>query len=186
MGRTAGWREVYEVPPDHGWTAKPGHKILVVDRGAVMIELPSSWHVQPGPHQTDIRDRPSAEESTCVLAVSYLRLPPVDWSDLPLPQLLRDAVQRDEREHIDVEPVVQADRAGLEAAWTELRVVDSGVRREARSRVCLARSNGIQCLITFDFWPEDETRLAPVWANVLDSLRLGAKVDDPTSGRRIA
>jgi hypothetical protein len=82
--------------------------------------------------------------------------------------------------------VVEGRRAGLELAWTELRIVDSGERREARWRMCLARSARVQCLITFDFWPEDETRLAPAWDTVLESLRLGARVDDPTSGRRIA
>jgi hypothetical protein len=177
--------EIYELPPDHGWTARPGYKILVLDRGAVILEFPSAWSVQPGPHYTSIRDQPSPETSTCVLAVSYLRLPPVDWTGLPLRRLLLDAVLGDDREHIAVAPVVQANRAGVELAWADLRVVDPGEGREAHSRMCLARGNGIQCLITFDSWPEDEARLRPVWSDVLDSLRLGAVVDDPSRGRRI-
>src|SRR6266545_3661796 len=159
-------REVYELPENHRWTARAGHKILVLDRGAVVLEFPRDWFVQPGREQTDIRDRATAGESTCVLAVSYLRLPPVDWSGLPLGELLLPAVQGDGREHIASGPTI----AG---------------RREARCRICLARGRGVQCLLSLDFWPEDETRLHAVWENVLDSLRLGVPVDDPTRGRRI-
>ncbi|MGH7674781.1 MAG: hypothetical protein ACREMV_05855 [Gemmatimonadales bacterium] len=177
--------ELYELPQDHGWIAKPGYKILVLDRGAVALEFPAAWTVQPGAQQTDIRDQPSAAQSSCVLAVSYLRLPPADWSDLPLAQLLGDALRADDRERIGRGAVVIASRAGLEIVWTVSRVVDPGERREARCRVCLARGARIQCLITLDFWPEDETRHAPVWDHMLSSLRLGARVDDPALGRRI-
>ncbi len=186
MAHAGGWTgELYDLPQGHSWTAKPGYKVLVLDRGAVVLEFPASWFVQPGRHQTDIRDRPTAAESSCVLAVSYLRLPPADWSALPLSQLLLDVAQADDRERIGLGPVIEAGRAGLEVAWTEARVVDSNERRDSRSHMCLARGGGIQCLISFDFWPEDETRHAPVWAAVLDSLRLGARVDDPTVGRRM-
>lgn len=54
----------------------------------------------------EIRDRPTATESTCVLAVSYLRLPAVDWSGLPLSELLATAVQGDGREHIGRGPTI--------------------------------------------------------------------------------
>lgn len=178
-------RELYELPPDHGWTARPGHKILVLDRGAVVLEYPRDWFVQPGPEQTDIRDRPSADDSTCVLAVSYLRLPPADWSGLPLSALLLPAVQGDERERIGVGPTIATRRGALEIAWSELRVIDARERREARCRLGLARGAGVQCLISLDFWPEDETPLHAVWEHVLESLRLGVRVDDPTRGRRI-
>ena len=178
-------REVYELPENHSWTARPGHKVLVLDRGAVVLEFPRDWFVQPGREQTDIRDRATAGESTCVLAVSYLRLPPVDWSGLPLGELLLPAVQGDGREHIASGPTIAGRRGDLEIAWTELRVVDARERREARCRICLARGRGVQCLLSLDFWPEDETRLHAVWENVLDSLRLGVPVDDPIRGRRI-
>ncbi len=178
--------EVYELPQNHGWTAKPGHKILVLDRGAVLLEFPAHWFVQLGSQQIDIRDGRSPEESKCVLAVSCLRLPAVDWSGLPLSRLLLEAVAGDDRERIAVGPIVEATREGLEVVWTELRVVDATERREARCRMCLARAPRVQSLLSFDFWPEDETRLAPVWENVLESLRLNARVDDPGRGRRIS
>ncbi len=182
-----GWtREVYRLPEHHGWTAKPGHKILVLDRGAVQLEFPADWVMEPGPSQINIRDAATAEASTCLLAVSCLRLPPVDWSELPLSKLLREAVEGDDRDRIALGPVQETTRDGLALAWAELRVVDPGEHRECRSRMCLARHNGIQCLVTFDFWREDEARLSPVWASVLGSLRLGAPVEAPTLGKRIA
>lgn len=178
-------REVYKLPEGHGWTATPGHKILVLDRGAVWLEYPESWHVEPGRGQIDIRDREAIAESTCVLAVSYLRLPPLDWSELPLPRLLVEAVEADTRDRIAAGPVVATTREGLEIAWIETRVVDPGEAREARSRTCLARGNNLQCLLTFDFWPEDAARWSPVWDHVRGSLRLGVEVEDPTRGKRI-
>lgn len=43
-----GWtREVYELPERHGWIATPGHKILVLDRGAVLLEFPADCIVEP-------------------------------------------------------------------------------------------------------------------------------------------
>ena len=178
-------REVYQLPEDHAWTARPGHKILVLDRGAVVLEFPCDWFVQPAAEQTGIRDRASPDDSTCVLAVSYLRLPAADWSGLPLRELLLTASQSEDREYIGRGPTIEGRRGNFDIAWTELRVVDARERREARCRLCLARGGGVQCLISFDFWPEDEARLDTVWMNVLESLRLNAAVEDPTRGKRI-
>ena len=179
-------REVYQLPARHGWTATPGYKILVLDRGAVVLEFPADWIVEPSTSETRIRDGASTEESSCVLAVSCMRLPPVDWSGLPLPRLLVEAVEGDDRDRIATGPVNETTRNGLSVAWTELRVVDPGEHHESRSRMCLARDGTTQCLITFDFWPEDAARLGPAWDHVLDSLRLGARLEEPTTGRRIA
>lgn len=176
---------IYELPEGHGWSARPGHKILVLDRGAVLLEYPRDWHVEPGPGQIDLRDRETVQESTCVLAVSYLRLPPLDWRDLPLSELLSHAVDGNERDLIAAGPVTETARDDLEIAWIEQRVVDPGENRESRSRTCLVRGKNLQCLITFDFWPEDEARVSPVWDDVLESVKLGVEVEDPTRGRRI-
>lgn len=178
-------REVYQLPERHGWKAAPGHKILVLDRGAVVLEFPADWVMEPAPGQINLRDRATAEESNCVLAVSCLRLPPVDWSGLPLAKLLLEALQGDDRDRIAIGPVHETTRDAWTLAWAELRVVDPGEHRECRSRMCLARGNAVQCLITLDFWPADEARLSPVWDEVLGSLRLGVPVEDPTKGRRI-
>lgn len=58
-----GWtREVYRLPERHGWTATPDHKILVLDRGTVLLEFPADWTVEPGPAETRMRDGASALE----------------------------------------------------------------------------------------------------------------------------
>ena len=181
-----GWtREVYQLPVGHSWTATPGHKILVLDRGAVLLEFPADWAVEPASGQVNVRDGATAEASSCMLAVSCLRIPPVDWSGLPLSKLLLESLEGDDRDRIAIAPVQERRLEGLTLAWTELRVVDPGEHRECRSRMCLARGDRVQCLITFDFWPEDEARVTPVWDHVLGSLRLGVRVDDPRRGRRI-
>lgn len=178
-------REVYRLRQGHGCTATSGHKILVLDRGAVALEFPAGWTMEPGASQVKLRDGTTPEESNCTLAVSCLRLPPVDWSGLPLSRLLSEALESDDRDRIAVGPVRETARDGWTLVWAELRVVDPGEHRECRSRLCLARGNSVQCLITFDFWPEDEARLSPVWDGVLGSLRLGAAVEDPTKGERL-
>lgn len=181
-----GWsKETYELPEGHGWKAKPGHKILVLDAGAVLLEYPADWVVEPGPGHMEIRDGASLEESNCVLAVSYLRLPIRDWSDVPLSGLLLKAAEGDDRERIDTGAPIEGAREDLELVWMELRLVDPGEHRQCRSRLCLARGREIQCLITFDFWPEDAERLTPVWDGVVASLRVEVDVEDPTGGRRL-
>ena len=101
----------------------------------MVLEFPRDWFVQLGPEQANIRDRASADDRTCVLAVSYLRLPPADWSRLPLSELLLPAVQGDERERIGLGPTIETRRGPLEIAWSELRVIDTRERREARCRL---------------------------------------------------
>ena len=176
-------KKTYRLAEGHGWTAKPGHQILALDRGAVVLEFPESWFVEPRAGQIDIRDAATTADSTCVLAVSCLVVP-VEWSELPLATLLIEAAEGDDRDRIATGPVHETARDGVTLAWTELRVVDPGEHRESRSRICLARRGRHQCLLTLDSWPEDEVRLSAIWDEVLASLKLGVRVDDPTEGPR--
>jgi hypothetical protein len=109
-------------------------------------------------------------------------LPPVDWKALPLLLLLREAIDAADEDRIAEGPVMDGGRNDLELVWTELRVVDPGEHREARSRIALARGRGVQCLMTFAFWPEDGARWGPVWNRALASLRLGARIADSLRG----
>ncbi len=171
------WKQqVHRLPTDHRWTARPGHRIFVADGGAVLFEFPRLWVVTPGPDRIEILDRPPPGDR-CRLAASYLRLPDADWSGLPLSRLLVDVVAEVDEEIIARGPVIEMARAGLELAWSELRFVDPEERRQARSRLCLGRGSRIQCLITLDFWPEDESRVTPVWEAVVGSLQLGVPLE---------
>ena len=54
--------------------------------------------------------------------------------------------------------------------------------REARTRLCLARSGNIQPIITMEYWPEDMARATKAWDDALGSLELGMYIEDPTKG----
>ena len=124
---------------------------------------------------------PPDDDCLLQLTVMYLR-PDIDWSGLPLTELVRQAIKDDFRGIISEGEMVHVRRADLELAWIETRFIDPNEHREACSRTCLARSGNIQPLITLDFWPEDAERFGAVWDEVLRSLRLGDYVKDPTRG----
>ena len=73
-------------------------------------------------------------------------------------------------------------RPDLEVAWADYHFIDPVLKRQAYTRLCIARGSLIQALITFDYWPEDAARLAAVWAEVIRSLQLGRYINDPTVG----
>src|SRR5438132_74628 len=75
--------------------------------------------------------------------------------------------------------VVRISGRDLESAWLEPRFMALGERREACARTCMSRGANIQPLITFPFWAADRRRLAPVWDDLLRSLRLGEYIALP-------
>lgn len=179
----ARWKkQTLKLKPDHTWRAPSGYKICVLDRGAIRFNVPDKWIVTPDPDAIRFHDRQPPDDN-CVLAVSFLRLPPVDWSGLPLSQFIPVALEGDKREIIAKGEIVEVRRGDLELAWIEIRFMDENERREAIGRLCVGRGANIQSLITFDFWPEDAARLEPVWDEVLRSLELGAYIKDPTHGK---
>jgi hypothetical protein len=167
---------------DHAWKARPGYNIFVADRGAVKFEFPEDWVVLPGEDSIKFHDRQPPDDD-CTLQISVFHLPPeVDWSGLALGPLLGELVGKDTRDVLGRSEVVEVRRPGLDLAWTEVHFLDPNEKREAYSRTCLARSGTIQPLITFDFWADDAPRCRPIWDAVLDSLRLGMVITDPTRG----
>jgi hypothetical protein len=180
----AKWRKaVHKLAKDHGWKCKPGYNIFVADRGALRFDYPAHWHVEPGSDSIKFHDRKPPDDD-CLLQVSLMRLPPgIDWSGLPLTQLLEEVVRADTRSIIARGETIHQQRPDLEWAWTEVLFIDPNERRQACSRACLARVSNIQPLITMDFWLDDKERFAPVWAEVLRTLQLGQYVQDPTRGR---
>jgi hypothetical protein len=176
-------KETLKLKPNHGWRVKPGYHIFVMDRGAVRFNIPQGWIIKPGSDSIKIHDREPPDDD-CVLAVSYLRLPPgIDWSGLPVREMVRVAVEGDSREVSGRGEMIEEERGDLSLAWTEVRFTDPNEQREAFSRICIARgANHIQSLITFDFWATDAARLHPVWDEVLRSLEVGWFIADPTQG----
>lgn len=169
---------------NHGWRAKPGYSIFVADRGAVRFDIPQNWVVVPGDGPVKICDRQPPDDN-CAIQLSIFRLPAgIDWSALPLAQMLADATDDDQEDKsvLAKGEVVTIDRPDIEIVWRETRFIDEGEQREAISRSCIARGRNLQPLITFDFWVDDAVRLYPVWDELLSSLRLGDYIEDPTIG----
>jgi hypothetical protein len=164
----------------HGWRARPGHKIFVADRGALRFDYPVDWVFTPGATSCVFKD----PGDNCVLEVSFVRLPPIDWSGLPLLKLLMDVDAKDGRS-IPEEQIVRVQRPDLEYVWSEHTFMDPGEHREAIGRTCLARGQNVQALITFAFWPEDRERFTPAWDEALRSLQLGIYIADPKMGPRL-
>lgn len=181
----AKWKKrTLRLKKQHYWQAPPGHRVFVADRGAVQFNFPQAWVVVPEVDAIHLYDGQPPDDN-CRLAVSYLRLPSLDWSGLPLSQLLETMVNGDEREIVEKGKPTQLRRNNLDIAWTEIRFMDPGEGREACCRLCLGRGANVQSLITLDFWPEDKQRLEPVWHEVIRSLELGRYIDDPTTGASI-
>ncbi|MBI3461054.1 hypothetical protein HY009_09010 [Candidatus Acetothermia bacterium] len=166
---------------EHTWKAPPGYNVFVADRGAVRFNLPQDWVIEPASDCIALYDQKPPQDN-CRLAVSYLRLPPVDWSGLPLAQLITSVVKDDRRKVLARGEITSISRLDVELAWMEIRFLDPQEKREAFSRIALARGSNLQALITCDYWPEDAKRLEPIWDEVLRSIELGRYVTDPTAG----
>ncbi len=173
-------RQTLKLKENHGWRAKPGYKIFVADRGAVRFDIPQEWIMDPGKDSIKFHDRTPPDDD-CLLQVSVLHLSPrIDWSGIPLAQLLEGAIKGDERGVVSRQDIIHKKRPDMELVWTETTFIDPTEQREARSRICLARGSNIQPLITMDFWPEHAEQFVPVWDEVLRSLVLGEYIEDPT------
>lgn len=175
-------KRTLKLPEKHGWHAKPGFKIFVADRGAVRFDFPEDWVVIPSADSIKFHDKEPPDDD-CTLAVSVMRLPPGDWSGLPVATLVKQLVEHDRREVISIGEVVEVKRADLDLAWAEVRFMDPNEKRPARSRTCLSRASDVQPLITFDFWEPDAPRLGKVWDEILRSLRVAEPIIDPTLGQ---
>lgn len=166
---------------NHNWKAKPGYNIFVADRGAVRFSYPNHWLVRPTEDCIRFYDAEPPDDNF-TLGMSYIRLPPIDWSGLPLESMVEEMANDDEREILDVGQVVQVARQDMEIAWVELRHIDPVAKRPAYGRYGLARGSNIQVLLTLDYWPEDRDHLHEAWHEILHSLILGRILSDPMRG----
>jgi len=177
--------ETRRLAADHGWRARPGHKIFVADRGAVRFDVPRSWVVDVESNGTVVFHDRKPPQDDCRLQMTLMRLPAtgVDWGELPLIKLFYESVMRN-RDDLTwrTEPLVER-RDDLELVWNEVRYVDKGERREACSRTCLARRDNLVPLLTMDYWLADAHRFEPAWDEVVRSLTLGVYVTDVNGPR---
>lgn len=174
-------KESFRLPENHTWSAKKGYNVLVLDRGAVRIEVPDQWKVLPDPDSIKIRDRDEPDDDMC-LAVSYLRLAPIDWSGLPVSDLVEAATRGDERPIYEWLPIMSYKRRGVEIGWRAMRFIDPKEQREAYSHLCIARKGTVQMLLTFEFWEDDAARARTIWGDVLSSIELNDYIANPLRG----
>lgn len=174
-------KETLRLKKEHLWKARPGYKIFVADQGAVRFNIPRDWIMELGSDSTKFYDGEPPNDD-CRLECSYVRLPPIDWSGLPLSDLIQVAVNGDRRGLVSTGKLAHLKRENVELAWSEFRFTDPIEYREAVTRICIGRGSNIQTLITLDYWPEDAARLYGVWDEVMRSLQLGRYIKDPTIG----
>lgn len=166
---------------NHTWRAPKGYKILVADRGAVSFNIPATWHLEKF-EPLELYDKAPPDDNVR-LSMSFWRMPPgVDWSGLPLQKLLEEVTKNPEGDVLARGEVQTVDRSDIEIAWIEQRFMDTKEQREAFSRNAIARGFDIHTLLTLDFWVDDAPKVEPIWREVLRSLQLGRKIDDPTRG----
>ena len=176
-------KKTLRMDPDHGRRCKPGTR-----SSSPTAVTSASTSRPPGSSVTTTQGAASttASRQTTTAASSSRSstyLPPgIDWSELPIATMLHDVLDRDDPAQISRSPIAHVLRPGLEIVWTEVRRTDPNEKRGARSRHLLARGSDIQPFITVDYWPEDAPRFAPVWDEVVRSLRVGEFVTDPRRG----
>jgi hypothetical protein len=174
---------VLKLKDGHTWRCKPGWKICVLDRGALRFDVPQDWVMKADESSVKFCDRQPPDDSCC-LEISLLHHSQMDWSGLPLDQLLRDSVADRSGEDIPREDMHRQSRPGVDCAWVEKLFVDPQEGKPARSRIALVRGTNAHALLTLDFWAADAERVLPVWDEVMRSLDMGLKVADPTLGEQ--
>jgi len=167
----------------HTWRCKPGFKIFVLDRGELRFDVPEDWVMELGKTSVKFYDRQPPDDN-CRLEVSLLRHPQIDFSQLPLDQLLRQAGGSNPGDDTRHQNVQLQSRPGIELAWVEKFFTDSQENKPARSRIAVIRGITAHALVTLDFWEADAERVLPAWDEVMRSIDMGLKVQDPTVGEQ--
>ena len=166
---------------DHRWQSRPGYSVFVLGRGAIRFEIPRHWVVKPDEDSIKLHDKEPPDDDTC-MAVSFHVLPPLDLSGISMTQMVEIAFANDSRPIYERGPIHEEMRNNVELGWQELRFIDPVEQRDARSRVCLARSGQIQAIITYEFWADDAERALKPWEVALSSIWMNEVIDDPSLG----
>ena len=171
--------ERFKLKDNHTWKSKPGYSICLIDRGLVRFDYPSNWIVEPEEGAVHLHDRPPSVES-CDLGVSIFRLPAEQLREFSLEETLRNTLDN-ERAPYQQSDIHNIARGDLEIVWLEQRYIDAEYKRDARFRVALARAQ-VFCLISMNYWSNRASGLERVWDEVLRTLVIGMRIDDPTKG----
>ncbi len=166
---------------NHGWKAAPGHKILVLDRGAVRVDYPASWFMEMTDDCIKLHDRKPPDDDFA-FGFSYHRWPTMAAAQIPVANLVRSGMEGDPRAFTSVSEAVTEMRIDTALAWADGYFIDPIGRREACGRFCIARRTGIQALITLDFWVSDRAMCDEHWRAILASLQVARWIEDIDKG----
>ena len=157
---------------NRAWTTRDGCNTIILDRGVVRFDYPKSWSAEPQGRSVALLDSAAPEANR--LEVSYIRVPGVDFSKLPVTELV-DGVTSQPREHATCGPLREEIRRGIEMCWREVTFTPAEPWRGEETvcfRVCVARHRSVHCLITYEFRRDDAERCDAAWDTVLDTLAL--------------
>ncbi|MGH8932048.1 MAG: hypothetical protein ACRDZO_15865 [Egibacteraceae bacterium] len=169
------------LPADHGWSARPGFKVVVANRGEARFDVPREWVVEPNDgSDLCLYDRPPPDDN-CRLEFSLMYAPPAIGADLALRDLLDRSTSDHDSDVLSRSAPATERREGLELVWSETRYRDADTKALALARTCLARKSGVHVVFTMSLWADDAARFDPAWREVLRSLELARPVD--LSGR---
>lgn len=175
---------VKKLASDFKWDIPDGFKLLVVNRGDAVFNIPNTWVVTDMEPFT-VRDAAVPDDEMGILATLMPMPRGVDFSQLSLPDLLKQSAHDSGDKSTIRSDIFTSPRADLQMVWTEHRFMDKKEKREAYSRYVLARRDHIHILITFVYWVSDVEIAMPVWDELVRSLQLGLVLQDPSVPRKL-
>jgi hypothetical protein len=188
-------RREFNLPDNHGWTAKPGNRIFVANQGAVQFEVPNTWTLDmpKGSKSFQFFDgKPPNDDIRLDVRVMYLAAsrPDVDWSQLqpweepPIADWLKKNIADDEREPTRVGNPLTIRVGDTTIVWAEMDFIDPVEKRPAHTRLCYAMkaSAALLAIIAMDYWDDHSGRAKAAWSDILGTLKVGDYMESPFNG----
>jgi hypothetical protein len=166
-----------DLPENHAFTALPGHKLLVIDRGAVQFDFPHEWIVEPTGYSMKLVDKPYPENNL-ILEVSHLPMPEPEVNMAFMKNQLSQMFE-DEDEVFDISPITVIQLPHWKGGWKQAGYIDHENHRQAIRRHLVGCANSVFVLFTFCFWLEDTPLRDVNWTNLINTLRIGEWIPDP-------
>jgi hypothetical protein len=188
-------RREFNLPDNHGWTAKPGNRVFVANQGAVRFEVPNTWTLDmpKGSKSFQFFDgKPPNDDIRLDVRVMYLAAsrPDVEWSQLqpweepPITDWLKKNIADDEREPTRVGSPLTIRVDDTTIVWAEMDFIDPVEKRPAHTRLCYAMkaSTALLAIIAMDYWDDHSERAKAAWSDILGTLKVGDYMESPFRG----
>jgi len=175
--------EILKLREGHTWKCQPGYKIFVLGQGELRFDVPEDWFMEVGENSVRFYDRKPPDDN-CRLEVSRFRHSRINWSGLPLDQLVRNVWKDMTNQDRRMEDLHRQSRPGIELVWAENVFIDPNEKKPARSRIAIVRGLNAHALVTLDYWEDDAARVLPAWDEAMRSFDMDLKVKDPTIGEQ--